>query len=119
MIFDLSDCDGWLSDGMPITVRLDWAIEYEGAAEDAYMIVGEIALFKTEEEAYAHAGEEVTTAPQKTEAPTTVAPETEAPATEAETEASAKKGCGSVVGAGAAVMAIITLGALVIGKKKD
>jgi hypothetical protein len=83
------------------------------------MIVGEIALFKTEEEAYAHAGEEVTTAPQKTEAPTTVAPETEAPSTEAETEAPAKKGCGSVVGAGAAVMAIITLGALVIGKKKD
>ena len=119
MIFDLSDCDGWLSDGTPITVRLDWAIEYEGAAEDAYMIVGEIALFKTEEEAYAHAGEEVTTAPEKTEAPTTVAPETEAPATEAETEAPAKKGCGSVVGAGAAVMAIITLGALVIGKKKD
>ena len=48
-----------------------------------------------------------------------VAPETEAPATEAETEAPAKKGCGSVVGAGAAVMAIITFGALVIGKKKD
>ena len=48
-----------------------------------------------------------------------VAPATEAPATEAETEAPAKKGCGSVVGAGAAVMAIITLGALVIGKKKD
>ena len=111
----------WADEGTPITVRLDWATGYADgvAAEDAYLILGELALFKTEEEAYAHAGEEIPTVPQKTEAPETDAPTTDAPTTEAETEAPAKKGCGSVVGAGAAVMAIITLGALVIGKKKD
>jgi hypothetical protein len=117
MIFDLSYCDGWLADGTPITVRLDWAIEYEGAVEDAYMTVGEIALFKTEEEAYAHAGEEIPTVPQKTEAPETDAPTTDAPTTEAETEAE-QGGCKSAM-ASAALVAVIALGALTLGKKKD
>ncbi len=58
----------------------------------------------------------------KTDAPetqdTTDAPATNAPESEAQTEPEAKGGCGSVLG-GAAIVAAIALGALVIAKKKD
>jgi hypothetical protein len=60
--------------------------------------------------------EEITTEPVvETE---TDAATTDAPATEQETEPEAKGGCKSVA-IGAAVFAIVALGALVIAKKKD
>ncbi len=59
--------------------------------------------------------EEITTEPVETE---TDAATTDAPATEQETEPEAKGGCKSVA-VGAAVFAIVALGALVIAKKKD
>ncbi len=117
MIIDLNYCDTWISEGSPITVRLDWATGFEGAPEDAYMILNELAFFKTKEEAYAHAGQEIPTKPPKTEAPETDAPTTDAPATEAETEAE-QGGCKSAM-ASAALVAVIALGALTLGKKKD
>lgn len=106
MIIDLNYCDAWESEGSPITVRLDWATGYEGNAEDAYMILNEIAFFKTEEEAYAHAGMEMPTKPPKTEAPETEAPETSTPEAESEIETndSEKSGCSGAFAAGASCL---------------
>ncbi len=82
MVFDLSYIDAWAEEGTPVSIRLDWATAYEGAAADASMTISAIGFFMTEEEAYAFTGEEVPTeAP--TEAPTD--PVTEAP-TEAPTD---------------------------------
>lgn len=120
MLFDLSYCDGWLSQRKLTTVRFDWATGYTGDAEAAYMTIGEIAFFKTEEEANAYAGIVPETEPEKTEAPETEAPETQAPATEApaETNAPVESGCGSGIGFGAA--AVLAAGAaFVVLKKKD
>ncbi|MBQ5793638.1 MAG: hypothetical protein IIW17_06435, partial [Clostridia bacterium] len=62
--------------------------------------------------------EEITTEPTETEPTETDAATTDAPATEQETEPEAKGGCNSVT-VGAALFAIVALGALVIAKKKD
>ena len=61
--------------------------------------------------------EETTTEPTETETETDAAT-TDAPATEQETEPAAKNGCKSAA-VGAAVFAIVALGALVVSKKKD
>ena len=121
LMFDLSYCDGWLDQRRVTTVRLDWATGYEGAAEDAYMTIGEIAFFKTEEEANAYAGIVPETKPEKTEAPETEAPEAETPAVTEEktpeTEAP-KEGCSSMIGMGS-VAALMAAAAFVALKKKD
>lgn len=122
MIFDLSYYDEWESERSPISVRLDWATGYEGAAEDAYMIVGEIGFFKTEEEANAYAGIVPETKPAKTEAPETDAPETEAPTAAPETKApeteAPKGGCSAIVNCGT-IAVLMAASAFVALKKKD
>lgn len=123
IMFDLSYCDAWLNQRRITTVRFDWTTGYTGTAEEAYLTIGEIAFFKTEEEANAYAGIVPETEPEKTEAPETQAPETEAPslATEApasETDAPTQSGCGSVIGIGA--VAVLVAGATLVAlKKKD
>ncbi len=118
LVYDLSYCDGWLNQRRITTVRFDWATGYTGVAEDAYLTIGEIAFFKTEEEANAYAGIVPETKPAKTEAPDTTAPETQAPTTQAPAETKpASGGCGSVMGAGAAL--ILAAAACVALKKKN
>lgn len=120
MIFDLSYCDGWLNQRRITTVRFDWATGYTGVAEDAYLTIGEIAFFKTEEEVNAYAGIVPETKPAKTEAPDTTAPETQAPTTQAPavTEPATKGGCASVVAAGSVAL-ILAAAACVALKKKN
>ena len=120
LVYDLSYCDGWLNQRRITTVRFDWATGYTGVAEDAYLTIGEIAFFKTEEEANAYAGIVPETKPAKTEAPDTIAPETQAPATQAPavTEPATKGGCASVVTAGSAAL-ILAAAACVALKKKN
>lgn len=93
-----------------------------GLGEGDVLYLMEIAMFKTEEEAYNWCGFEEE---EETEAPSTEAATTEAQ-TEEETEATSKKptaakpeekGCGSIVSIGAIVV-MIALGAVCI-KKKD
>lgn len=123
LVFDLSYCDGWLNQRRVTTVRFDWATNYVGAAEDAYMLISDIAFFKTEEEANIYMGIDPETEAPETEAPAeTEAPETEAPAeTEdkvPETEAPKAGGCASVVGFGS-VAVLMAAAAVVALKKKD
>ena len=120
LVYDLSYCDGWLDQRRLTTVRFDWATGYTETAEDAYLTIGEIAFFKTEEEANAYAGIVPETKPAKTEAPDTTAPETQAPTTQAPavTEPATKGGCASVVATGSAAL-IMAAAACVALKKKN
>ena len=94
-----------------------------GMSEDDVVYLMEIAMFKTEEEAYNWCGfeeEEVTEAPTEDAATTEAETEEETKttvSTRAPKEEEEKGGCGSVVSIGA-VVAIIALGAVCI-KKKD
>lgn len=115
IIYDLTgDCEGNYN---------QFRIDPMGADEDTIIYLYEVAMFATEEEAFAYAGFDEETE-EETEAPTAAETEEE---TEAETQAETKKpaaekpeekkGCGSVVSIGA-VVAIIALGVVCI-KKKD
>lgn len=123
LLFDLSYCDNWLAQRRITSVRFDWTTNFTGAAEDAYMTIGEIAFFKTEEEANTYAGIEPETKPAKTEAPETEAPEapvTDAPATEApagDDEPTAEGGCASAVAFGGAALISLLAAAVALGKK--
>ncbi len=126
VFFDLSFYEDWANEGTPFSVRLDWATGYEGNAADAYMVIGEIGFFKTEEEAYVYMGETVPdeTEPE-TEAPTdpvTEAPTQQAPATEQTTDNETdapEEGCGSMVSLSAiALLAAVACG-IALKKKED
>lgn len=93
-----------------------------GMDEGDVIYLMEIAMFKTEEDAYnwcAFEEEEETTTEEQTEEPTTAEVTTEEQTTKPESirPKDEKKGCGSVIGIGA-VVAMISLGIVCI-KKKD
>ena len=126
MIFDLSYYDDWTAERNPTSLRIDWATGYEDgvAAEDAYMILGAVAFFKTEDEANAFAGivdviDSATTAAPETQAPDATVTEAATQATtNATTEAPEAEGCSSVVGAGAALVLALSA-ATVFMRKRD
>ena len=87
---------------------------YKGVAVD--LDEGKPAPAETTPEETEPETEPETQAPA-TQAPATQAPATQAPATQA--PAAEKSGCGSVIGGGLAVIAIISLGGVMIAKKRD
>ena len=122
-VFDLTD----LASGTLHSLRIDLL----GAEVDAEMYLTDIVFFATEEEALNWCGyydeqpeesteaktEETTESESEEETEEKTEATTKKPATEGETKAQ-EEGCGSVIGAGFAAIALITLGAVCI-KKKD
>ena len=105
----------------PLTADAQAALDAQAANLNKYQQENDTGEAETEAPANTDAQTEAATE-AKTDAPETEAkteaPATTAPESEAQTEPEAKGGCGSVIG-GAAIVAAIALGALVIAKKKD
>jgi hypothetical protein len=96
-------------------------LAFPDMAADATVYVEEIQLFATKEEAYAYAGEEITTQAPETEEPTTDAPAGEVTTEKTETTTEAEKsegGCKSAV-AMSLVAFVAVAAACVALKKKD
>ena len=112
-IFDLSDAEGEMK-----TFRIDITGAYEGTL----VYLTDMAFFASEDDALTWCGysEDEETTQATTEAPTQeqTQPESDSEIQTAPPVSTEKEGCGSIVGAGLATVAMIALGALCI-KKKD
>ena len=137
LVFELCNFESWAIERVPTNLRLTWALDYENGPENAYMVIEEIAFFKTEEEAYAYAAANEEAAPSETQTesesetqtetrpettPTTPtetqpAPDVTVPTTDKAPETEAPKGgCGSVVWVGA--LPLLIGAAFVVMKKR-